>query len=267
MTRRQRCWAGRSVRDWARGGRPRPAGHPCAPMPHTMSSTSRKADGPRRSPRRSTSRGSPNGPRDRDGLATSLDPPLRRRILGPHDVGCTPLDPRARSAYSDRCASWSSGRAATSADGSSRCCCSEATRSRWRAANRPGCPSDSRAHARSAPTSSTPRAWRRRSQGIDVAYYLAHSMAAGEAGFAERDLRAARDFATAAAAAGVGRIIYLGGLGDDATDLSHHLASRHAVGAELAAHGVPVTEFRARSSSVRAARRSRCCASSRSDCR
>jgi len=82
-------------------------------------------------------------------------------------------------------------------------------------------------------------------QGIDVAYYLAHSMAAGEAGFAERDLRAARDFAAAAAQAGVGRIIYLGGLGDDATDLSHHLASRHAVGAELAAHGVPVTEFRA----------------------
>jgi uncharacterized protein YbjT (DUF2867 family) len=82
-------------------------------------------------------------------------------------------------------------------------------------------------------------------EGIDVAYYLAHSMAAGEAGFAERDLRAARDFAAAAAAARVGRIIYLGGLGDDASDLSHHLASRHAVGAELAAHGVPVTEFRA----------------------
>jgi len=82
-------------------------------------------------------------------------------------------------------------------------------------------------------------------EGVDVAYYLAHSMAAGESGFAERDLRAARDFAAAAAAAGVRRIIYLGGLGDDATDLSHHLASRHAVGAELAAHGVPVTEFRA----------------------
>ncbi len=81
--------------------------------------------------------------------------------------------------------------------------------------------------------------------GIEVAYYLAHSMAAGEEGFAERDLRAARGFAAAAAEAGVGRIIYLGGLGDDTTDLSHHLASRHAVGAELAAHGVPVTEFRA----------------------
>ncbi|HET7168957.1 MAG TPA: SDR family oxidoreductase [Candidatus Limnocylindrales bacterium] len=80
---------------------------------------------------------------------------------------------------------------------------------------------------------------------VDVAYYLAHSMGGGEAGFAERDLRAARSFAAAAAAAGVQRIIYLGGLGDDATDLSHHLASRHDVGAELARHGIPVTEFRA----------------------
>jgi len=82
-------------------------------------------------------------------------------------------------------------------------------------------------------------------EGIDVAYYLAHSMGEGEAGFAERDRRAARDFALAAASAGVGRIVYLGGLGDDTTGLSHHLASRHEVGAELASHGIPVTEFRA----------------------
>ena len=82
-------------------------------------------------------------------------------------------------------------------------------------------------------------------QGVDVAYYLAHSMGGGEAGFAERDLHAARSFASAAARAGVSRIVYLGGLGDDATNLSHHLASRHEVGAELARHGVPVTEFRA----------------------
>lgn len=81
--------------------------------------------------------------------------------------------------------------------------------------------------------------------GVEVAYYLAHSMGAGEAGFAERDRRAARGFAEAAAQAGVSRIVYLGGLGDDGTDLSHHLASRHETGAELAAHGVPVTEFRA----------------------
>src|SRR4029450_6541094 len=49
----------------------------------------------------------------------------------------------------------------------------------------------------------------------------------------------------AAARAGIARIVYLGGLGDDALDLSHHLASRHEAGAELAAHEVPVTEFRA----------------------
>lgn len=82
-------------------------------------------------------------------------------------------------------------------------------------------------------------------EGVDVAYYLAHSMGAGERGFAERDRRAARAFAEAAARAGVARIVYLGGLGDDAADLSHHLASRHETGAELAAAGVPVTEFRA----------------------
>jgi len=80
---------------------------------------------------------------------------------------------------------------------------------------------------------------------IEVAYYLAHSMAGGERGFADRDRRSARNFAQAAARAGVSRIVYLGGLGDDSADLSHHLASRHETGAELAAHGVPVTEFRA----------------------
>jgi uncharacterized protein YbjT (DUF2867 family) len=82
-------------------------------------------------------------------------------------------------------------------------------------------------------------------EGIEVAYYLAHSMDAGERGFAERDRRAARNFAEAASRAGVARIIYLGGLGADSPDLSGHLASRHETGAELAAHGVPVTEFRA----------------------
>ena len=82
-------------------------------------------------------------------------------------------------------------------------------------------------------------------EGVEVVYYLAHSMGGGEAGFAERDRRAARSFATAAATAGVRRIVYLGGLGDDAAGLSHHLASRHEVGRELAAQGVAVTEFRA----------------------
>jgi uncharacterized protein YbjT (DUF2867 family) len=81
--------------------------------------------------------------------------------------------------------------------------------------------------------------------GVDLVYYLAHSMGAGERGFSERDRTAARNLATAAAGAGAARIVYLGGLGDDDETLSHHLASRHETGAELAAHGVPVTEFRA----------------------
>ena len=81
-------------------------------------------------------------------------------------------------------------------------------------------------------------------EDIDLAYYLVHSMAGGE-GFKERELRAARNFARAARAAGVGRIVYLGGLGAEDEDLSEHLESRQAVGRELRASGVPTTEFRA----------------------
>ena len=80
--------------------------------------------------------------------------------------------------------------------------------------------------------------------GVDVAYYLVHSMAKGE-GFHERDLVAARAFASAALAAGVSRLIYLGGLGDPAADLSRHLRSRQETGEALREAGVPVTEFRA----------------------
>lgn len=80
--------------------------------------------------------------------------------------------------------------------------------------------------------------------GVDVAYYLIHSMRSGTK-FARRDVRAAHNFAEAAAKAGVGRLIYLGGLGDDDTELSHHLQSRHATGDALRAHTTPVTEFRA----------------------
>jgi uncharacterized protein YbjT (DUF2867 family) len=81
--------------------------------------------------------------------------------------------------------------------------------------------------------------------GIELAFYLAHAMGGGERGFAERDHAAAANFGRAAARAGVGRIVYLGGLGDDRDGLSRHLASRQATGAELAAHGIPVTELRA----------------------
>ena len=58
-------------------------------------------------------------------------------------------------------------------------------------------------------------------------------------------VEALADFGAAAAAAGVGRIIYLGGLGDETRDLSPHLRSRHEVGRILRACGVPTLEFRA----------------------
>lgn len=80
--------------------------------------------------------------------------------------------------------------------------------------------------------------------GISTAYYLIHSLHGG-AGFHERDLDAARQFSSAAAVAGVQRLIYLGGLGDPTDALSPHLRSRQQTGAALHAGGVPVTEFRA----------------------
>ena len=81
-------------------------------------------------------------------------------------------------------------------------------------------------------------------EGIDVAYYLVHSMAAGEA-YRERDRLMAQSFAESAARAGVKRIIYLGGLGDPDKVHSKHLVSRQEVGRCLASTGVPVIEFRA----------------------
>jgi uncharacterized protein YbjT (DUF2867 family) len=81
-------------------------------------------------------------------------------------------------------------------------------------------------------------------EGVQVAYYLIHSMGAGSS-FHERDLTAARNFARAAGAAGVRRIIYLGGLADASAELSEHLRSRQQTGDVLREGGVPVTEFRA----------------------
>lgn len=81
-------------------------------------------------------------------------------------------------------------------------------------------------------------------QGVETAYYLVHSM--GTTGdFEAQDRIAADHFAAAAHAAGVRRIIYLGGLGADDAGLSAHLRSRHEVGERLRAHGVPVVELRA----------------------
>ncbi len=82
-------------------------------------------------------------------------------------------------------------------------------------------------------------------QGVDVLYYLVHAM--GHTGdFAESDRIGAENTRGAAEAAGVARIVYLGGLGEDDPEmLSSHLASRHEVGRILAAGTVPVTELRA----------------------
>ena len=80
--------------------------------------------------------------------------------------------------------------------------------------------------------------------GIDTAYWLVHSMESG-VDFERADRLAAERFAEAAKAAGVKRIIYLGGLGADDDTLSAHLRSRHEVGAILRASGLDVVEFRA----------------------
>ena len=81
-------------------------------------------------------------------------------------------------------------------------------------------------------------------RGIHTAWYLIHSM--GSAGsFEARDRLAAENFATAAAEAGVRRIIYLGGSGRSEDGLSAHLRSRQEVGRILASTGVPVVELRA----------------------
>jgi uncharacterized protein YbjT (DUF2867 family) len=80
-------------------------------------------------------------------------------------------------------------------------------------------------------------------QGVDVAYYLVHSMAAGPK-FSELDLQAAANFRDAAARAGIRRIIYLGGLIPENPE-SVHLQSRCETGEVLREGPVPVTEVRA----------------------
>jgi uncharacterized protein YbjT (DUF2867 family) len=92
--------------------------------------------------------------------------------------------------------------------------------------------------------------------GIDVAYFLIHSMEGGApraadgaeplvAGFAERDRRAAANFAAAAAAAGVRRVVYLGGLVPRDAELSPHLASRLEVEELLVAAAPEAVALRA----------------------
>jgi uncharacterized protein YbjT (DUF2867 family) len=84
---------------------------------------------------------------------------------------------------------------------------------------------------------------RRALEGVDVAYYLVHSL--GTRDFEERDLAAARTVAEEAGRAGLSQLIYLGGLGDDSPELSPHLRSRLETEKELASGAVPLTTLRA----------------------
>jgi len=82
-------------------------------------------------------------------------------------------------------------------------------------------------------------------RGCAFAYYLVHAMASGGSGFADLDERLAQTFGLASADAKVGRLVYLGGLGDEADGLSEHLASRRNVEHSLRLGGVPLTTLRA----------------------
>jgi uncharacterized protein YbjT (DUF2867 family) len=90
-----------------------------------------------------------------------------------------------------------------------------------------------------------PAALRAALTGCSALFYLVHAMRSAGSDYAERDRAMAATVAAAAKAAGVGRIVYLGGLGGEDTRLSEHLASRREVERVLAEAGVPVTAFRA----------------------
>jgi uncharacterized protein YbjT (DUF2867 family) len=80
--------------------------------------------------------------------------------------------------------------------------------------------------------------------GADIAYYLVHGMGRGSSDdFAEGERRAAKAFAEMAKGEGVGRVVYLGGLGDRPG--SKHLRSRHETAVVLRDAGPPLTYFRA----------------------
>ena len=89
-----------------------------------------------------------------------------------------------------------------------------------------------------------PETLRGAGHGIDVAYYLIHSMGrGGPKDFAASERAAATAFAGMARAEGIERVIYLGGLGD--RPRSQHLRSRHETALALRQHGPPLTYFRA----------------------
>jgi uncharacterized protein YbjT (DUF2867 family) len=103
---------------------------------------------------------------------------------------------------------------------------------------------DSRVEIRQADLTEEP-ALAHELEGCDAAFYLVHSMLSAAGDYAQRDQQLALTFARAAGAAGVGRIIYLGGLGETGPNLSRHLSSRRDVEGALASAGVPVTVLRA----------------------
>jgi uncharacterized protein YbjT (DUF2867 family) len=88
-----------------------------------------------------------------------------------------------------------------------------------------------------------PDSIRRVLTGVDVLYYLVHSL--GSPDFAARDRQGAATVAREAERAGVSQIVYLGGLGDDRPDLSPHLRSRLETASALCSGGVPVTTLHA----------------------
>ncbi|KAB1187056.1 MULTISPECIES: NAD(P)H-binding protein [Haloferax] len=81
-------------------------------------------------------------------------------------------------------------------------------------------------------------------ESVDAAYYLVHSMRSG-GDFEARDRLAARNFVNAASAAGVERVVYLGGLGEERDRLSPHLRSRREVEHLLASGPYELTTLRA----------------------
>jgi uncharacterized protein YbjT (DUF2867 family) len=81
--------------------------------------------------------------------------------------------------------------------------------------------------------------------GVDTAFYLVHSLAAGRAGFEQRDRQAAENFVTAADKSSLRRVIYLGGLGETGSGLSEHLASRLEVAEILRSGRLSTTVLRA----------------------
>ena len=88
-----------------------------------------------------------------------------------------------------------------------------------------------------------PTSVRRSLEGVEVAYYLVHSL--GSPNYTSVDRQAAETVAREAERTGVSQLVYLGGLGDDLPDLSPHLRSRLETGVALSSGAVPVTTLRA----------------------